>query len=58
MPQKNLPQQMTAKCNKQGSAGGGRYRPDKRGSEKEEVVLDWACPDGEDVNNDCAVALV
>ena len=36
---------MTAACDKQGSAGDGRCRPDKQGGEKEEIVLNWACPE-------------
>ena len=45
VPQKNLPHQMTAACDKQGSAGDGTCRPDKQGGEKEEIVLNWACPE-------------
>ena len=59
VPQKNFPHQMAAACDKQGSAGDGRYRPDKRGSQKEEMVLDWTFRTflRKEVNNDCAVAL-
>ena len=42
MPQRNLPHQMAAACDKQGSAGDGRSRPNKRG-DKEEIELDWTC---------------
>ena len=40
VPQKNLPHQMAAACDKQGSVGDGRSKPNKRGGEKEEMVLD------------------
>ena len=36
---------MAAACHKQGSAGDGRSRPNKQGGEKEEMVLDWTCPE-------------
>ena len=36
---------MATACDKQGSAGDGRSRPNKRGGEKEEMVLDWTCPE-------------
>ena len=45
VPQKNIPHEMAAVCEKQGSAGDGRSRPNKRGGEKEEMVLDWTCPE-------------
>ena len=37
--------QMAAACSKQGSAGDGRSRPSQLRGEKEEMVLEWACPE-------------
>ena len=45
MPQKNVMHQMVAACEKQGSAGDDRSRANKREGEKEEMVLDWTCPE-------------